>query len=196
MPFFTTVPHNALNPANPDFGPQIPTLNATFEGLNQVFTTIGATDRIIEYSETETNPVLIHDEHLDDLSEVITVALQQGGVAVETATVLGFLYGQSRQATSNDLLLLTSQAVIASLNEEALATLQGFGLPTQGYNEIIANLATEYDLAFFDANSFMKVISETGVPLSDGSIVTAAFATGGGFSLDGIHPSPRGLYVN
>ena len=225
IPFFTTVPYNPLDPTNPAFGPQIPTLNATYAGLNQVFTAIGATDRIIVYSETEASPVLIRDEDLPNLSEVITGALQQGGVDAGTAAVLGFLYGQSRQATEADLLVFTSQTVIATQNEEAFATLQALGLPaenagqlavngitfpledqwvltpqeqeavqtaTASFNVTIEALATQFDLGFFDANAFLEVIGSTGVPLSDGSTVTATYATGGGFSLDGVHPSPRG----
>jgi len=225
IPYFTTVPHNPLDPSNPAFGPQIPTLNATYAGLNQVFTAIGAPDRITTYSETAPSPVLIRDEDLADLSQTITGALQLGGVDVGTATVLGFLYGQSRQATPNDLLVLPSQTVIATLNEEAFATLQGFGLPaanagqlsvngvtypledqwvltpqeqqnvltaTASYNATIASFATQYDLAFFDAAAFLQEIATNGVRLADGSTVSATYGTGGGFSLDGVHPSPRG----
>jgi lysophospholipase L1-like esterase len=60
------------------------------------------------------------------------------------------------------------------------------------YNQTISALAQQYDLAFVDANAYLNLVATEGVPLSDGSTVTAAYATGGGFSLDGVHPSPRG----
>ena len=63
---------------------------------------------------------------------------------------------------------------------------------TTRFNATIQALATQFDLGFVDANAFLQVIGETGVPLADGSTVTATYATGGGFSLDGVHPSPRG----
>jgi len=225
IPFFTTVPHNPLDPTNPAFGPQIPTLNAQFAGLNQVFDAIGQPERKIIFSESAASPVLIRDEDLADLSQIITGALQQGGVDVGTATVLGFLYGQSRQATPDDLMVFTSQTVIATVNEDAFATLVGLGLPaatagqlavngvtyplddrwvltpeeqdnittaTNSYNGIIADLAAQFDLAFFDAAAFNQEIAVNGVQLADGSTVTATYGTGGGFSLDGVHPSPRG----
>ncbi len=225
IPYFTAVPHNPLESSNPAFGPQIPTLNATFAGLNQVFTAIGATDRIISFAESGASAVVIRDEDLMDLSQTITGALIQGGLDAGTATVLGFLYGQARQATADDLLVLPSSSVIATLNQEAFATLQGFGLPpesagqlavngvtyplddrwvltpqeqtavinaTAKFNTTIEALATQYDVGFFDANAFLQEVSATGVTLSDGSVVTAVYATGGGFSLDGVHPSPRG----
>ena len=60
------------------------------------------------------------------------------------------------------------------------------------YNQTIAALAVQYDLALVDANAFLEVFAESGVPLADGSTASATFGTGGGFSLDGVHPSPRG----
>ena len=63
---------------------------------------------------------------------------------------------------------------------------------TAKFNTTIEALATQYDLGFFDASAFLEVIGSTGVKLSDGSTVTATYGTGGGFSLDGVHPSPRG----
>ena len=56
----------------------------------------------------------------------------------------------------------------------------------------ILDAATTFDLAFVDANAFMTDLKNTGFLLDDGSKVTATYATGGGFSLDGVHPSPRG----
>jgi hypothetical protein len=46
-----------------------------------------------------------------------------------------------------------------------------------------------------DANALMTQIKEQGIQLADGSSVTATFATGGGFSLDGVHPAPRGYAI-
>jgi lysophospholipase L1-like esterase len=60
------------------------------------------------------------------------------------------------------------------------------------YNQTIAALAQAYDLAFVDANGYLQTVADVGIPLSDGSTITATYATGGGFSLDGVHPSPRG----
>ncbi|MDB4292326.1 G-D-S-L family lipolytic protein [Maribacter sp.] len=225
IPYFTTVPFAPLDPTNPDFGPQIATLNENFAGLNGVFEFLGVPERSIEFSTTAASAVLIKDESLVDLSAQITGVLQANGVDVGTATVTGFLYGQARQANADDLLVLPSRSVIATLNEEAFATLQGLGLPpanagqlavngvtypledrwvltpdeqtavqtaTAKFNATIAALAAQYDLGFVDANAFLQVIGESGIQLSDGSTVTATYGTGGGFSLDGVHPSPRG----
>ncbi|MDX1314360.1 MAG: G-D-S-L family lipolytic protein, partial [Eudoraea sp.] len=141
------------------------------------------------------------------------------------ANLLGATYGQARQATAEDLVVLTSSSVIGTVNTDALQNLvaqglsvelagqfsvEGISLPledkwvltpeeqdavataTAAYNQTIAALATQYDLALVDVNAFQDVIGSQGFPLSDGSLVTDDFATGGGFSLDGIHPAPRG----
>ena len=228
IPFLTTVPFAPLSPANPDFAPQIPALNAQFAGLNQAFDFLGVPDRKLEFSTTAASAVVIKDEDLVDLSAQLTQVLIGGGLDVGTATVLGLVYGQARQATAEDLLVLTSQGVIAEPNADAFAFLQDLGVDaaTAGqlsingitwpledqwvltpeeqatantaliaYNQLIEQLAQTFDLAFVDANALLANINENGFPLADGSVVTSVFATGGGFSLDGVHPSPRGYAI-
>nr|WP_299385116.1 G-D-S-L family lipolytic protein [Allomuricauda sp.] len=63
------------------------------------------------------------------------------------------------------------------------------------YNTTIEALATQYDLGFVDMNAKLTELRETGFPQTDGSVVTNVFATGGGFSLDGVHPAPRGYAI-
>ena len=226
IPYFRTVPFAPLSPTNPEFGPQIPVLNETFAGLNQVFAALGVPERSIVFSEDAASALVISDESLIDLSQQITGALVQGGVDAGTAFVFGTLYGQARQANADDLIVLPARNEIAMLNETAFETFQSLGVPaataaqlsvngvtfpmedqwvltpseqtvvinaTATFNETIAQLAGVYGLGFVDANAVLQQsASEGGIPLSDGSTVTADFATGGGFSLDGIHLSPRG----
>ncbi len=144
-PHFTTVPHNPLDPSNPDFGPQIPTLNTIFGALNQIYAAVGATERIVEFSSTEASAVIIQDENLADLSAVITGALnanpgfpifvQQFGLPAQAAPIvanlLGVTYGQTRQATENDLLVLPSSTVIGTVNTDSVGALVGQGLPLE-----------------------------------------------------------------
>ena len=228
IPFFTTVPFAPLSPANPAFGPQIPTLNANFAGLNQVFGLLGVPERSIVFSQTAASPVVVFDEDLPNLSAQITGALMQGGLDAGTAQVFGLLYGQARQANEADLLVLTSSSVIATLNEGAFNMLVALGLPPEtagqlavngvtfpledqwvltpeeqnavetaviSYNQTIAALASANNLALVDANALLSDLNANGLPLTDGSVVTSVFATGGGFSLDGVHPSPRGYAI-
>lgn len=225
IPYFTTVPFAPLDPTNEDFGPQIPLLNATFAQLNGVFAFLGVPERSITFSETEASALVIKDESLADLSTQITQTLLGAGADPGQAAVIGFLYGQARQATAEDLIVLPARNAIATLNTDAFATLQGLGLPAadagqlsvngitypmedkwvltpdeqlsvetalNAYNQTIAALADQYGLAFVDANAYLETVAIAGVTLSDGSTITANYGTGGGFSLDGVHPSPRG----
>ncbi len=225
LPYFTTVPYAPLDPTNPDFGPQIPVLNATFGLLNQVFGALNVPERAIVFSETAASAVVIKDESLTNLSAQITQILLSFNQDPGTAAVIGFLYGQARQANADDLIVLPARTTIATLNADAFATLQQLGLPpaeagqlsvngitypledkwvltpeeqmaiktaSQKFNTTIETLANVYGLAFFDAEAYYEIVAGAGIPLKDGSTVTATYATGGGFSLDGIHPSPRG----
>jgi hypothetical protein len=58
------------------------------------------------------------------------------------------------------------------------------------YNQIIQAAASKYQLALVDANGFLKSV-KTGYVV-DGTSVNASFISGGIFSLDGIHLTPRG----
>lgn len=139
LSYFTTITHNPLDPNNPNFGPQIPTLNQIYGALNQVFA-VADPSRIITFSETAPSAVVIVDEDLVDLSAVIAGALgpdpafaafiTQFGLpaaaAPQVAAFLGGVYGQARQATSSDLLVLPSGGIIGTVNEDVESALTGF----------------------------------------------------------------------
>lgn len=145
VPHFTTVPHNPLSPANPSFGPLIPTLNGIFGQLNQVYAFLGAPERAIEFSSTAASEVVIKDETLTDLSAQITGVLLQSptfpafvqsfGLPAQAAPLvaglLGATYGQTREATADDLFVLPSSTIIGTVNTNSVATLMAAGLPQQ-----------------------------------------------------------------
>jgi len=224
IPYFTTVPFAALSPLDPTFGPQIPTLNATFGLLNQAFTALGVPERSIVFSQTAASAVVIFDEDLPNIAENLTQVLIAGGLDAGTATVYGLQYGQARQATAADLLVLPSSSVIGTLNAARFATLVSLGVPeatagqlavngvtfpledqfvltdseqelvstaARAYNATIRGLAAANDLAFVDARSALAQVAATGVPYN-GGLLSSTFVTGGAFSLDGVHPTPRG----
>ena len=58
------------------------------------------------------------------------------------------------------------------------------------YNQIIKNQADAYGLAHVDANTFLKNITRGSY--FDAISMNAAFLSGGAFSLDGVHLTPRG----
>lgn len=241
LPYFKTVPYAPLDPTNPDFGPQIPTLNAIFGQLNQVYAFLGMPERSIVFSQSAASAVVIKDETLVDIAVQIAAVLnaspefplfvQQFGLPVEAApavaNLLGSIYGQTRQANENDLLVLPSSNVIGTVNPDVVAFLLTQNLPealagqfavegitnpledkwvllpseqeeiataTIDFNITIQNLATQIDIAFFDVNTFFNGLATNGFQAGS-AFMTADYVTGGTFSLDGIHPSPRGNAV-
>ena len=110
LPYFTAVPWDPWNPSN--IGPQIPALNAFYSRFNAAFAFLQVPERSIIFSETESSGVVIIDDSLANISAQLTAVLIGGGLDVPTATLLGNQFGQSRQATAEDLLVLTSRALI------------------------------------------------------------------------------------
>lgn len=198
IPYFTTVPHNPipLDQATADL------VNGAYAAYNgglaqlQGLGFISAEElaqRTISFSAGEGNAVVIIDEDLTDLTGINPALINM------------------RQATAEDLVVLLGLNFIGTLaNPQDPTSINGVAVPladqwvltpeeqlavetaTTAYNQTIAALATQYDLALVDVNSYQNEIATQGAPLSDGSVVTDEFATGGGFSLDGVHPAPRG----
>ena len=153
IPHFTTVPYNALDPNDDETGAtflaQVPTLNGIFGQLNQVYSFLetqgipNASDRSIVFSETEASALLIKDETLTNLSAQITNVLNASptfpafvasfGLPEEAsesvANLFGLIYGQARQATSQDLFVLPSLSIISTINENQSTFLQSQDLP-------------------------------------------------------------------
>lgn len=198
IPYFTTVPYN---PVPLDEGTAA-LLNGAYAAYNggmaqlQLLGAISAEEvarRTISFSAGATNAVVLVDEDLTDL------------------TIYNPALINMRQATPEDLVVLTARSFIGTLADPNNPTsINGVAVPLAdkwvltpeeqlavataqvSYNQTIAALAQVYDVAFVDANGFLSTFAETGFPLSDGSTVRANYGTGGGFSLDGVHPSPRG----
>jgi hypothetical protein len=198
IPYFTAVPYNPvpLDQATADL------LNGAYAAYNgglqqlQAAGLISAEEvarRTISFVAGEGNPVVLLDEDLTDLT------------AINPALI------NMRQATPDDLLVFPSQTIIGTLaNPNDPTSSIGIAVPledrwvltpeeqqavtaaTTVYNQTIAGLAQQYDMAFVDIDAFYTQVETEGVQLADGSVVTAEYATGGAFSLDGVHPSPRG----
>ncbi|SHK06523.1 SGNH/GDSL hydrolase family protein [Hymenobacter psychrotolerans] len=122
-----------------------------------------------------------------------------------------------REATDADLLTLTSSSVIGTATSgnpfpvgAGISPTAANPLPSQfvldaseqtlvrdattAYNTALTAKANEKGLAVFDANAFFARIAATGI-VSDAVNNTAAFISGNLFSLDGVHPTPRGYAV-
>ena len=147
LPYFTTVPYAPLDPTNPSFGPLIPSLNDLYSQLNLAFQFLGVPERSIVFSETAASAVVIEDESLADISAQLTQILQNLPpplVSLDplTATLLGSQFGQCRQATEADLLVLTSSNVIGGLNQDYRDLLTANGVPLNEATNLSINGVT------------------------------------------------------
>ncbi len=128
------------------------------------------------------------------------------GVFIQTSSATAPV----RLATSADLLTLTAQGYIAAVvaaGGTAPGSLPTSPLPnkyvldasevsavtarTTQLNVIIAKTARQYKVALADMSAYFTNLAAQGV-VTDGVSNSATFATGNLFSLDGVHPTPRG----
>ncbi|HFE37318.1 MAG TPA: G-D-S-L family lipolytic protein [Gammaproteobacteria bacterium] len=195
IPYFKTVPYNALplDQATAD------ALNASYvdynAGVAAALATVApdeATKRTISFSAGQ-NAVVISDEDLTDLT----------GVGLPSI----------RQATAEDLLILTTSTKIGKPNADDSSKVDGISAPLsdgdvlipseiqaietarQAFNAAIKAAAEANDnLLFFDVAAVMSELSTSGIDYGTG-FIDATYATGGGFSLDGVHPTARGYAV-
>jgi lysophospholipase L1-like esterase len=220
LPFFTTVPFNPLTASVLGRG-NVAVGTATIQGLNAqlygplklALTAFGAGSRIELLSTTTANPLLIVDESLPNLSAQLTAAFTPT-LGLQTATFYGQVFGQARQATREDLVVLTAQTVIASAPAGVPAPLNVFGVTfpmqdihvltkaevaevkvaTDAYNATIKSIADAKGLAFVELKGVTDQLANGGI-VYNGFTTTSTFVTGGMFSLDGVHPSPRGYAI-
>lgn len=199
IPYFTTVPYNAI-PLDASTAGALNAAFAEYNGAmllmasNSVITDEEAARRQIVFT-AGANAVLILDEDLTNLS------------SIDPALV------SMRQATSDDLLVFTSQTILGTPADPSNPLLiNGVSVPLEdkwvltseeqemvataqmSYNATIKAMADMYGLAFFDAEAAMQQLAGAGVTMN-GITTTATYATGGAFSLDGVHPSPRGYAI-
>lgn len=215
IPYFTTVPYNAL-PA------EATASNATAIALYQ-FLSVATGGRISPLNTTpgSKNPVLIKDTDLTNISATIQAYAAGSGnpLLMANAAALGAIYGQARHATAEDLFVLPSSSIIGQENPAGTApfNVNGVTLPlankwvlttnekvkvanaTSSYNAAIRSIAASKGLAVADMNLIMNQLV-SGLRIDDGTIYTANYfspttASSVLFSLDGVHPNPRGYAV-
>ena len=195
-PFFHVVPYNPI----PLDAATAGAVNAAYAAYNggllaaEAGTLISADERArrtINFEAGATNAVVIEDEDLTDLS--------------------GLGLPPLRQTTADDLMVLTSQFVIGTLADpNNPLSVNGVGVALDdsqvltpeeqtavvnaitAYNATIEMMAGQFDLAFFDAHALLEEVASTGLNIGGNAVITSEFVTGGAFSLDGLHTSPRG----
>ena len=206
LPYFKTVPYNPV-PLDAATVAQLNSLaayGAYNAGINQAFAYLVANKlmskenadaeiakRTITFRAGPGNAVVIMDENLTNLTGINSALVSM------------------RQATAEDLIVLPALSFIGTTVGGDATKVNGVSIPladkwvlskdeilelktaTDAYNGIIQTAATANDLAFVDAKAVMDELSTTGITANNFTL-NASFVTGGAFSLDGIHPSPRG----
>ncbi len=206
LPYFTTVPHNpvpldaataaALNQGYAAYNGGLQSVLAALAGtpFEGAFTAEEAAQRTISFSEGQ-NAVVIIDENLTDL----------GAINPAFAALPKY-----RQATENDLLVLTSATFIGT---EAIpgnpATVNGVAVPladkwvvteteiaeiiaaTDAMNASVEAAANSFGIAYVDLQAILAEASSTGIHFDD-YLLNTNLVTGGLVSLDGVHLTARG----
>ncbi len=218
IPFFNHIPTNpnyALPTSNTNQMNQIfGLINVALanNGLPTRFQPLIADDG--NSSTIENNPLLIFDESLTNISNMIVTALTPS-LGSSVANYLSTIYAQARHAsntTSNrDYILLNARTKIGTNQSGATAPFNVIGMTypmqdnttitaseaiqiktaTDAFNTSIESLAVSNSLAFVDLRALYNQINTSGI-ISNGLTVTSNFILGGMFSLDGVHPTPRG----
>lgn len=202
LPYFTTVPHNAvpLDQATADL------LNAGYAayngGLQAAFAALTGTGlftqeeldrRTINFSAGQ-NAVVIVDEDLTDLG-----AINPAFVGIP----------KYRQATADDFLVLTSSSFIGTTVGGNPTQINGLSVPladnwvltpeeqqnietaTNAYNAAIINIGTANNLAVIELNGLLNDAANGGTQF-DEFTMTTNLVFGGFVSLDGVHLTTRG----
>ena len=205
IPFFTTVPYNAI-PMDASTAEATNTAYAQYNGgIQQAFAALvnaglisqanadaEIANRTISFTAGQ-NALVILDESLTDLTNINPALISM------------------RQATNRDLIPLTTSGVIGTLADpNNPASVIGVGVPLNDgqvltaseyasvenartqYNSIINSIASSYDnVIVADMANGLSRLNSSGIPYNGGTLYST-FATGGGFSLDGVHPSAQG----
>ena len=203
LPYFTTVPYNAvpLDAAtaalvNGAYAPYNGGLQAALVALQGtgLFSAEEVAARTISFAEGQ-NAVVIEDESLTDLG-----AIDPAFAALP----------KIRQATANDLLVLPSASFIGTLADPNNPTsVNGVGVPladkwvvtetelaqiitaTDAMNASVEAAAQNYGIAYINLQPILAQAASTGIVFDDYNMDTR-LVFGGLISLDGIHLTARG----
>jgi lysophospholipase L1-like esterase len=206
IPYFTTVPTRTI----PLDAATAGAVNAQFVLYNGALGQLvaggfispeEAAIRQINFIEGINYPIMT-DVDLTDVTAILIGA----GLDPQTAALLG----QLRQVKSDDLVVLLTASLIGTTPDPSNpAGILGVSLPLPNsfvlssteqarvaaagaaYNAIIEGLAAANELGYGDMKSALADVAANGA-FYNGGVLTSTLVTGGAFSLDGVHPSPRG----
>ena len=197
LPHFTTVPYNPV----PLDAATIAQLMNTSTGYgryngglqlalaNKLISQEEATRRTIAFTPGTANKVVIEDSYLTNLSSLGIPSIRQTSIddliVLPASSFIGTSVGGDPTKVNGVSVPLGDKWVLSKDEILELKT------ATDSYNSIIETAANTNSLAIVYADALMKKLSTTGIT-SNYYTLNATFVTGGAFSLDGFHPTPRG----
>ena len=198
IPFFHTV---AYNPVPLDAGTAA-FVNSAYTTYNNglayaasvgLITADEAAYRRITFTESSTNPFVITDDELTNLTAYMIPSLRQTKptdlVTLTTASVLGTLADPNNPASVLGVGVPLGDAnVLTTAEQNVINTI------VSQYNAIIASAVSQAGYAFLDAHTiFNNLIAGNYSELAVGdNQIGTNLVLGGGFSLDGVHMTSRG----
>jgi len=194
LPYFTTVPFNPV-PLSSAAAAQINTgYTAYNNGLlfaqaNNLLSASEVAQRTISFTASTTNRVVMVDEYLTNLTSFGIPSLRQATnedlIVLPARGFIGTIVGGNPTQVNGVTVPLADNWVLSKneINEIKIAT--------DAYNITIQSAASTNGLALFDAKTVMTSLSTTGI-VQNGYTLTSTYVTGNSFSLDGVHPSPKG----
>lgn len=201
IPYFTTVPFNPV-PLDNATATQLNSGYATYNGgldlafSNGLITNQERMKRKINFVAGK-NPVVIVDNDLTNLSGLgipsYRMTTSQDLIVLPASSFIGTTVGGNPTLINGVSVPLSNKWVLTANEKAKVAS------ATASYNASIRSIAASKGLAVADMNAIMNQLIG-GLRLEDGTIYTAnyfsaATASSVLFSLDGVHPNPRGYAV-
>ncbi len=177
IPFFTTVPYNAIT-LDAD---QVEALKQAYAPYNQVMEGAGLPCRI-NWSKGK-NPMVIWDKDMplpDAFAQFKFRQIKEG----ELVTMV----------IPQDSLKCAKWGTVKPVPDRYVLTeteISKVRQATTAYNNTIQSMADQYNLAYVDMAAYMTKLSTEGI-VADGVTFTGTYITGNSFSTDGVHLSPQG----
>lgn len=196
LPYFTTVPHNPV-PLNAQTAATLMSAQAfgaynaglQFAAANGLLTQAEVQRRTINFTAGNNNAVLLTDSYLTNLTSLglpsIRQATNEDFVVLPARSIIGTPVNNNPQQINGVSVPLADQWV---LTKEEVAEIR---VATDAYNAAIQQIAESKGLALVDVRGILEQLGTTGI-VRDGFTLRSTYVTGNTFSLDGIHPGPRG----
>lgn len=160
--------------------------------------TAGPNRFLIDVPATASNPLgfrQMTEEELIlftiDRNRIPAQGYGSAAVSPQVMEVLGILQAGGQPTAEQSQLVLDAVNAIDDADALDAQEIENIKDATTQYNQTILSVAQNYGLAHVDAADLLSTVADTGISY-DGGVLTSEFGSGGAFSLDGIHLTPRG----